>query len=368
MTAIVLTAIAVTPSAHETGLSRGHYAVEGAAVTATLIFARRDVARAAGVPLPDDAPVATLPADAHERLSSTFARGLVVSGDGAPCPAVLEGAAPNENDGIALTLRARCAAAPRSVQVETTFLFAMPFGHRHLARTAAGEAALTVSHRTFSLSSAPHSSPFASAKGSSPFASAERSSPFASAERSTWRTFLGMGVEHILTGYDHLVFLLGLVVLGGALRRLLVIVTAFTVGHSISLALATLGVVTVPSRVVEPLIAASIVYVGVENLWALRTNRTPRARWVLTLVFGFVHGFGFADALRTLQLPRAELPKALALFNGGVELGQLVVLALLVPLGWAAARRPTLRARALPVINGSIALAGLAWLLARIAR
>lgn len=332
-----MSALADTAGAHETGLSRGQYTVEGAVVTATLIFARQDAARAAGVALPDGAPV---DAGAHQRLAATFAGGLAVSGDEAPCPAILEGVAPNEDDGVALTVRATCATAPRSVRVETRFLFAMPFGHRHLARTSAGETTLTVSQRAFSVASAP---------------------------RATWRTFLGMGVEHILTGYDHLVFVLGLVALGTALRQLLLVVTAFTVGHSISLALATLGAVTIPARVVEPLIAASIVYVGLENLWAHRGNRTPRVRWALTLGFGLVHGFGFADALRTLQLPRAELAGALALFNVGVELGQLAALVVLVPLMWALARRPELRARALPTVDAAVAIAGAVWLVARLA-
>jgi hypothetical protein len=127
--------------------------------------------------------------------------------------------------------------------------------------------------------------------------------------------------------------------LGGTFRQLLWIVTAFTVAHSLTLALATLGWVVPPPRVVEPLIALSILAVAVENLLALRTplsgERVRSAvahRWGLTLGFGLVHGFGFAGALRALELPRSLLAPSLLTFNIGVELGQLVIVALVLPV------------------------------------
>jgi hydrogenase/urease accessory protein HupE len=137
-----------------------------------------------------------------------------------------------------------------------------------------------------------------------------------------------MGVEHILTGFDHIMFLLALMLRGGRLRSLLGIVTAFTVAHSITLSLAVLHVATLPSRVVEPLIALSIAYVALENMLF---RRLPSRRWAVSFGFGLVHGFGFAGALIELGLPRRSLVEALVFFNVGVEAGQAMIIALLLP-------------------------------------
>ena len=141
-------------------------------------------------------------------------------------------------------------------------------------------------------------------------------------------SFLRMGIEHILTGYDHLVFLFGLVLIGGRLRSLVGAVTAFTVAHSITLALAVLGVWAPSPRIVEPAIALSIVWVGIENFFV----KNAEGRWRITFPFGLIHGFGFAGALREIELPRARVPLALVSFNLGVEVGQLAVMAVVVPL------------------------------------
>jgi hydrogenase/urease accessory protein HupE len=136
------------------------------------------------------------------------------------------------------------------------------------------------------------------------------------------RRFLPSGVHHILIGPDHLLFLVGLLLLGGTLGRLLLIVTGFTIAHSITLSLAALGVVTPPASVIEPAIALSIVYVGVDNL-LVRTGRDVRP-WI-ALVFGLIHGFGFANVLREMDLPGRALGWSLFSFNIGVEIGQLLV-------------------------------------------
>jgi hypothetical protein len=148
--------------------------------------------------------------------------------------------------------------------------------------------------------------------------------------------FVRLGVQHILTGADHMLFLAALLLGGGGAVALLKTVTAFTLAHSVTLALAVLGHVTLPDRVVEPVIAASIGWVAVENLagW-----RTLSHRWLVSLAFGLVHGFGFAGALSPLALPRASLASALLGFNVGVEIGQVLVIALVVPLlGWSRGR------------------------------
>lgn len=135
--------------------------------------------------------------------------------------------------------------------------------------------------------------------------------------------FVVLGVRHILSGYDHLLFLLSLLMVGGSLLPLAKIVTAFTVAHSITLSLAVLGVVTSPARWVESAIALSIMYVAGENLW--RRTIDTRRRWLVTFGFGLVHGLGFASALREMALPRAALASSLVGFNVGVEIGQVAV-------------------------------------------
>ncbi len=136
------------------------------------------------------------------------------------------------------------------------------------------------------------------------------------------RKFVAAGIHHILIGPDHLLFLVGLLLLGGSLRQLLLVVTAFTVAHSITLSLAALNLVTPSARVIEPAIALSIVYVGADNL-LVRGGRDVRA-WI-AFAFGFVHGFGFANVLREMDLPSRALGWSLFSFNLGVEIGQLCV-------------------------------------------
>ena len=136
------------------------------------------------------------------------------------------------------------------------------------------------------------------------------------------RKFVPAGIHHILIGPDHLLFLVGLLLLGGSIRRLLVVVSSFTVAHSITLSLAALNLVTPPSWLIEPAIALSIVYVGVDNLMVGR-GRDVRA-WI-AFTFGFIHGFGFANVLREMNLPSRALGWSLFSFNLGVEIGQLLV-------------------------------------------
>lgn len=138
------------------------------------------------------------------------------------------------------------------------------------------------------------------------------------------RKFLPEGIHHILIGPDHLLFLVGLLLLGGSVRKLMLLVTSFTLAHSITLSLATLGVLIPPARLIEPAIALSIVYVGADNLLS-RGGRDVRA-WI-AFIFGFIHGFGFANVLREMDLPRQAVGWSLFSFNVGVEIGQLLVVA-----------------------------------------
>lgn len=175
--------------------------------------------------------------------------------------------------------------------------------------------------------------------------------------------FLRLGVEHIITGYDHLAFLLGLLLAGGSLRRNAKIITSFTVAHSLTLALATLRLVDVSPAIVEPVIAASVVFVGLENLF----RRRLAARWLVTFVFGLIHGLGFASALRELGIggPTAQVAIPLLSFNLGVELAQIAIAALVLPVVWRLEQRPAFALKHAPALSLLIACAGIYWLFAR---
>jgi len=176
--------------------------------------------------------------------------------------------------------------------------------------------------------------------------------------------YLAMGFTHIVPkGPDHILFVLGLFLLSAQLRPLLWQVTAFTLAHSITLALALYGVVRLPSSIVEPLIAASIAFVAVENI--LTTNLKP---WRPFVVFGFglVHGLGFAGALSEVGLPRSQFATALVTFNIGVELGQLSIIALaFAAVGWWRSCQWYRRAVVLPA-SGAIAAVALFWTIQRV--
>ncbi len=143
------------------------------------------------------------------------------------------------------------------------------------------------------------------------------------------RTYLLLGVEHILSGFDHLLFVLALLLLVNGVRRLVFTVTAFTIAHSLTLAGATLGFVNMPGPPIEATIALSIMFVASEIMHSRRGRQglTERYPWVVAFTFGLLHGFGFAGALAQIGLPQASIPIALLFFNVGVEVGQLLFIA-----------------------------------------
>ena len=172
--------------------------------------------------------------------------------------------------------------------------------------------------------------------------------------------FVRLGIEHIFTGYDHLAFLLGLILLGGSIRRLIAIVSSFTVAHSVTLTLATLNVVVLPTRFVESAIALSICYIALENIFVGEIS----GRWKITFFFGLIHGFGFSNILRAMQLPRRGLVTSLFSFNAGVEIGQVVIITLLCPLIFFVARQRWHKA-VVTVTSALIGGFGLMWFLER---
>lgn len=203
---------------------------------------------------------------------------------------------------------------------------------------------------------------------------------FSSAEPSVWSqlaNFLIVGVAHIWTGYDHILFLLSLLLpaalvsrAGGwspgdkfsaALVDVLRIVTSFTIAHSITLALATLEIVVIPARISESAIALSVILAALNNIYPLIRGR----RWLVAAVFGLVHGFGFANTLAELGLSETSLAFALAGFNLGVEAGQVTIVALFLPIAWGL--RMTWLYRRLIMVGGSYSVAAIAalWFIER---
>jgi hypothetical protein len=172
--------------------------------------------------------------------------------------------------------------------------------------------------------------------------------------------FLGLGARHIFEGYDHVLFLVAVVLVGGSLRRLVGIVTAFTAAHTVTLGLAAFQVLTLPPRVVEGGIALSIAYVAFDNLF----EAGSRHRWVLTFVFGLIHGFGFAAVLAQMNLPRSTLVPTVLAFNLGVEMGQIALVAALFPVVIWLSRQPFRR----PVVvsaSTAIFVVGVGWFVQR---
>jgi hydrogenase/urease accessory protein HupE len=177
--------------------------------------------------------------------------------------------------------------------------------------------------------------------------------------------FLKLGIEHILSGYDHLLFLFALMVVCRDLRSILTVITCFTIAHSITLGLATFDIVRLPGRIMEPLIAASIAYVGMENL--VRGD-SPKGRTLIAFSFGLVHGLGFADALQELGITSSQFGIVVPLvgFNLGVEVGQLSVAAIVLPILWQLRRNPSFVRRWVPVCSVAVALVGSYWMVERI--
>lgn len=190
---------------------------------------------------------------------------------------------------------------------------------------------------------------------------------------SPWRIakgYLSLGVEHIVTGFDHLLFVLGLTFLVRDVPALVRTVTAFTVGHSVTLALASLGLVRVASAPVEAVIALSILLLAAELAIpeSAPTTWTRRRPWLVALGFGLLHGFGFAGALREVGLPEGQLPLALLAFNGGVEVGQLAfVLAVWALRALVRRTKPTWSTPARALAPYVIGVPAAYWLFARVA-
>jgi hydrogenase/urease accessory protein HupE len=245
-------------------------------------------------------------------------------------------------------------AAFSSLEIQSKFIASLPLGHRQYlqVQNSAGEMIFDGL-----LSAAADHATVQVPRTNASIAAFETIHSFAN--------FLSLGVKHILTGYDHLLFLFGLLVVARGFFSALNIITSFTIAHSITLAVATVHLVQIPSRIVEPLIAASIVFVGVENL--LR-GEIPKSRRLVTFGFGLIHGFGFASALRETGIASGAGGIVLPLFsfNLGVELGQVIVAAAALPIIWKLRENPLFIARWMPACSAGVVLLGSFWLVERV--
>jgi hydrogenase/urease accessory protein HupE len=258
-------------------------------------------------------------------LAYVRAHTAVLGGDGAMCRAGAGTVAP-DGDGAAMRIRWSCAGVADPLFYRSTVLIDVSPAAKQVVLIGAGANAaqdlLDASRTETTLTGAPPPSLM----------------------RVVGR-FIGAGIEHIFLGYDHICFLISVVLWSRRLWPVVKIVTAFTLAHSITLSLAALDVVRIPSAVVEPAIAASIVYVAVENF----LSRDVERRWRIAFCFGLIHGFGFASALQEFGLPKSALLPALASFNIGVEIGQIAIVSLVMPLLLVLDRLPVPGRRAGPV-------------------
>ncbi len=313
-------------SAHPLGVSQSDFSLESErSVRAAITFARADAASLL---------------QSEQDVRDLFERGIEVRADSDVCAPEPSARATASDDGVRIEGSFTCGHAPRALDVTLYFLANLPPAHRHLVRISAGAASSQVTLH-----------------GEERFASLRAIAPNAHDPSM----FL-LGAEHIALGWDHLLFLFAVIAAERRARAVLAIVTAFTLAHSMTLTLAALDLVTPSARIVEPLIAASIAYVGFENL--ARGRLLPRA--LTTFGFGLLHGFGFASALRAIDLDRARLLPSLFAFNAGVETGQLaIVLASWPLLAWLR-RTPRFEVRTLRALSLSVALAGAVLLASRV--
>jgi len=343
--------------AHDPGLSTTHVDVGRGTLAVTLGFAPNDVR----VLLPEAArsPSPTWSAsdfDAAAPYLRELATGLVEIRAGAGALPWTE-VSVSLASGNSVIFRLVCARPPASrLVLRSLVMEQLPPGHRDFV-SAADERGNTLLEKLASAND-PDTVLSLPAGQAGPAAASEGHTP------SFWG-FLELGIAHIWTGYDHLLFLFGLLAVCRSFRSIVAIISCFTLAHSITLALATLSVVNLPSPIVEPMIAASILYVGIENL--VRRGAEPRGRWAITFAFGLIHGFGFASVLRELGVGSNGHGLAMPLFtfNLGVEFGQITIASIVLPIVWQWRKNPAFIRRGVPILSGFVAAAGLYWLLER---
>jgi len=348
---LLLTCIAFveTAHAHDPGLSSMAVKLNGSRLEAVATFARKDIESLI------DLPATQSNEHGPERGGlQEFARGiLAVETAGLRLEPADARARLDDQGNVEFRLNF-VADAGGPLELRSCLLPRLPLGHRQFL-SVTDESGATVLDRLLGKG----------ADTASILPQAGRH-PEAAEDRTSAAGFLALGVKHILTGYDHLLFLLALLVVTQRFVSSLKIITCFTLAHSITLALATFNVVVFPSRVVEPLIAGSIIYVSVENLVR---RAEPAGRWLFTFGFGLVHGLGFASVLREMGVGDSAGGVLMPLFsfNVGVELGQLLVAAVVLALLCKLRSQPLFAARLSMACSAAVAVCGSYWLIERVA-
>ncbi|PPD45189.1 MAG: hypothetical protein CTY15_05265 [Methylocystis sp.] len=287
------------------------------------------------------------PGALEEEIGKFVARRVAMRDEtGRACIAKVEkaGEDPTNQDSALVVMRFDCAGTTGKVLYDATRLLATQGSKgKHLVTLLGENAGETMLY--------PQNPPL------------DLSQPMETTGQLMWK-FFEAGIEHIVTGYDHLCFLFALILWATRVWPVVKIVTAFTVSHSITLSLAALNIFTLPSSLTEALIAASIVFVAAENFF----SRDVDNRWRNTFLFGFIHGFGFASALTEMGVPQGGVLPALAAFNIGVEAGQIAIVMAVMPIlfGIDKATGGKRNEKLVYALSGLIALAGVYWLLQRI--
>jgi hydrogenase/urease accessory protein HupE len=341
--------------AHDPGLSNVDVKIESNRLTALLVYNYVDIEGAVPVDKNLDRTITPDELNAAKLQLEELARNaIIVNIDGAivqPTEAQVRIAKAEDGRDTAYFSLVYPRAPSSALLIKSNLMDKLSRGHREYFRltNAAGN---TIAERLLDVNNT----------------TAEVTAGELSAALGKWHTFkqfLLLGIEHILLGFDHLCFLFALLLVATTLGSVLKIVTSFTIAHSITLALAAFDKVTLSPSIVEPMIAVSIVYVALENIW--RKGKDIEGRWLLTFAFGLIHGFGFAGVLKELNIGAGGSGIAIPLvsFNVGVELGQLAVAALVWPLLQWLRNRPSLTAKLVPVGSLLVAVAGGYWLIER---
>ncbi len=341
-----------TVGAHDPGLSTATLRLTRTRLETVLVFALADAAQLVEMDKNHDGQISDDELSAGKgELRKLGPQALEVTFDGVLVQAIETRCESDENQNVSVYLN--FPARPFStLVVRSKWLASLPPGHRQFLtlKDSGGdvlaERLLSVNFDTVTIQR-------------------ETASRQPTAASHSFVDFLLMGVKHIWTGYDHLLFLFGLLIVTRNFASSVKIITCFTISHSITLAGATLSLVHLSSRIVEPLIAASIVYVGVENL--LRGD-DPKGRWLLTLGFGLIHGFGFASVLRELGVGAngSSITVPLVSFNLGVEVGQVVIAGLVLPVIWKLRTHPQFVRRWVPAASVLVTLLGSYWFVQRV--
>lgn len=342
--------------AHAIGLSRGEYRALPSGVEAYLVFDRDELAGVLEGRMGEGLESNAGRAEIERRIVQ---RVVVTDRGGQPCPATLRQLTITSDGGARIDAEYACPLAPDTSRVSVEFWDELSPGHRHLARsvtdTAPGAGTLALSPNDALPSDARQWLLYLAQPTFELL-------PVREPPSLSLLDWVQLGVEHILGGYDHLLFLLALAIVTPGYRTLAATVSVFTLAHSVTLALSTLRVLSPPPSLVECAIALSITYVGLENL----TPRAARPRYLLVFAFGLIHGFGFASALAELGLAQAQSLGALFSFNVGVELGQLAVLAVAFPIIQQFRRTAWFGPRGVPALSLATALAGVLWFFDRV--